>query len=180
MDQNAAGTAAGRARAPEAIVGRIGHDAGRMMITDAELHQRERRPVMGMDVYGRNPKSEAGQYFRASVWSWRPIHQWLAENCSDVIPEKTMRQLGFNDGAGSRSERICEEIADRLEQYLAYHPDGLYMEDSVVRTNPNTGQLFSADSVPCGVETVSPYQTSPDHLREFIEFLRNCGGFRVY
>ena len=29
---------------------------------------------MGMDVYGRDPDSPAGKYFRANVWSWRPIH----------------------------------------------------------------------------------------------------------
>jgi hypothetical protein len=26
---------------------------------------------MGMDIYGRNPTSEAGKYFQANIWSWR-------------------------------------------------------------------------------------------------------------
>lgn len=28
---------------------------------------------MGMDVSGINPTTEAGKYFRANVWSWRPL-----------------------------------------------------------------------------------------------------------
>ncbi len=27
---------------------------------------------MGMDVFGRNPSAEAGEYFRATAWSWAP------------------------------------------------------------------------------------------------------------
>jgi hypothetical protein len=38
---------------------------------------------MGMDVYGRNPTSEAGKYFRANVWSWRPIHALIEQECAD-------------------------------------------------------------------------------------------------
>ena len=29
---------------------------------------------MGMDVIGRKPKNKTGEYFRANVWSYRPIH----------------------------------------------------------------------------------------------------------
>jgi hypothetical protein len=32
---------------------------------------------MGMDVVGRNPRTEAGEYFRANVWSWGPIHNLI-------------------------------------------------------------------------------------------------------
>jgi hypothetical protein len=30
---------------------------------------------MGMDVFGRNPDSKAGAYFRANVWSRRPSYE---------------------------------------------------------------------------------------------------------
>jgi hypothetical protein len=28
---------------------------------------------MGMDVYGKEPKSDKGEYFRNNVWWWRPL-----------------------------------------------------------------------------------------------------------
>ena len=34
---------------------------------------------MGMDVYGNKPRCSKGEYFRASVWSWRPIHGLIVE-----------------------------------------------------------------------------------------------------
>lgn len=45
---------------------------------------------MGMDVYGKNPISERGSYFRNNVWWWRPLaeficetHPEIAEHCED-------------------------------------------------------------------------------------------------
>ena len=43
---------------------------------------------MGMDVYGRKPKNETGEYFRRNVWGWHPL--W--EYCCEANPEIT--QLG--------------------------------------------------------------------------------------
>jgi len=37
---------------------------------------------MGMDVYGKQPTSEAGEYFRRNVWGWHPL--W--EMCEDLFP----------------------------------------------------------------------------------------------
>ena len=34
---------------------------------------------MGMDVYGKNPTSEVGTYFRNNVWWWRPLWDYCLE-----------------------------------------------------------------------------------------------------
>ena len=70
---------------------------------------------MGMDVSGRKPSSEAGEYFRATVWSWHPIHALIIELCSDLLSEKMLRQLAFNDGAGPRSQKVCTAMANRFD-----------------------------------------------------------------
>ncbi len=38
---------------------------------------------MGMDVYGQNPTTKAGEYFRNTVWYWSPLWDY----CCDVAPE---------------------------------------------------------------------------------------------
>jgi len=50
---------------------------------------------MGMDVHGRRPRSETGAYFRANVWTWHP----LAEYIEDVAPELASRckRWHYND-----------------------------------------------------------------------------------
>jgi hypothetical protein len=45
---------------------------------------------MGMDVFGSNPDSEAGDYFRANVWSWCSIHDLIIRLCSDLLDEETL------------------------------------------------------------------------------------------
>jgi hypothetical protein len=54
---------------------------------------------MGMDVYGKQPSSEIGEYFRNNVWWWRP----LADYCLEVAPvalTSKCQHWHTNDGAG--------------------------------------------------------------------------------
>ena len=41
-----------------------------------------------MDICGRKPKNKIGEYFRANVWSYRPIY-WLCSIASMKHKEKT-------------------------------------------------------------------------------------------
>ena len=66
---------------------------------------------MGMDVYGRSPTSETGNYFRRNVWGWRP----LADYCLEVFPQLTdkCRYWHSNDGDGldkAHSIRLAKAI----------------------------------------------------------------------
>lgn len=56
---------------------------------------------MGMDVYGRDPKNETGEYFRRNVWGWRPLWDY----CLDVHPEIAgkVKYGHSNDGDGLAS-----------------------------------------------------------------------------
>lgn len=53
---------------------------------------------MGMDVYGKNPTTEVGSYFRANVWYWHPL--W--EYCERAFPEYAgkVEHGHSNDGDG--------------------------------------------------------------------------------
>ena len=68
---------------------------------------------MGMDVYGKNPVSETGEYFRNNVWWWRPL--W--EYCVDVAPELTSDVSGhYNDGDGLDADGAQELARILLEE----------------------------------------------------------------
>jgi len=158
---------------------------------------------MGMDVIGRKPKTEKGAYFRANVWSWRPIHALIAiadaRNGGRLVPEETMRLMCSNDGAGLKSQKTCNALADALERLLARpcliteHGLDILEEDGerVIRFPRNSsptmcdkgGRFWSPEDVKAGKvrqeDLRSPYDTSFDHVREFVTFLRNCGGFEV-
>jgi hypothetical protein len=72
-------------------------------VTDALGESNSKGIVMGMDIYGRHLTSEAGKYFRANVWSWRPIHALIEQECADVLDVEMLRQLGFMTALGDGS-----------------------------------------------------------------------------
>lgn len=66
---------------------------------------------MGMDVYGKNPSSEKGTYFRNNIWCWRPLWDY----CVEVAPELCSDLSGHtNDGDG-----LDEDGANMLAHILS-------------------------------------------------------------
>lgn len=135
---------------------------------------------MGMDVYGKKPRCEAGKYFRANIWSWPPIHALIEELCSDLLDEETLAKLSFNDGAGPKDQQTCTKMAQRFEMWMEQNTEGLKLDLGMRVTK--SGRLVSEEEVENhpDEELDSPYEVSDDHLKEWIEFLRNCGGFEVW
>lgn len=65
---------------------------------------------MGMDVVGRKPANERGEYFRNNVWWWRPLWDY----CVTVAPDLCADVNGhFNDGDGL-NEDGATQLADIL------------------------------------------------------------------
>ncbi len=135
---------------------------------------------MGMDVYGRKPRTEAGKYFRANVWSWHPIHALIVEICGDLLDEETLQHLAFNDGIGPTDQATCTEMAKRFEVWMEHHAEGHVLDSGTQVTEE--GRFVSAEERAANpdLETRSAYSVSDEHLKEWIEFLRNCGGFEVW
>lgn len=136
---------------------------------------------MGMDVFGRNPSAEQGRYFRAFVWTWRPIHELICTICSDLLGNELVEAMAFNDGEGPNEERTCLEMASRFERWLEENGDGFELPDSTLQVT-DTGRLVSSDELKANPDLVTrtPYQVSNQRLMEWTTFLRHCGGFEVW
>jgi len=67
---------------------------------------------MGMDVYGKKPTSERGEYFRNNVWWWRPLWDYCCEVGQEVITEEIAEHGSVNGGAGldEPSARVLAQI----------------------------------------------------------------------
>lgn len=123
---------------------------------------------MGMDVYGLKPANEKGSYFRANVWSWRPIHALCETALGQSLP------WGHNDGEGFKGQEECNRLADALDSYLQKNPDEKIEIESDMRIDAE-GKFLKRGSI----EGESAYSTSQEHVKEFVTFLRNCGGFEI-
>ena len=155
---------------------------------------------MGMDIAGIGNKEA---YFRANVWSWRPIHVII-----DFVTEKytlgiNTESFGFNDGAGVKRNELCIKLADgikaEMEQfglkdkedriYIAIgsswvtYPEGQFVTEKVVKENnlsEMSGILLHAPvASPSGL-VVPSYSLTKEHLDEFCKFLRVCQGFEIW
>lgn len=156
---------------------------------------------MGMDITGINPTMQDGEYFRANVWAWRPIH-YLCDYLS-MKHNLNFDTKGWehNDGCGLKTQKECNLLADKIEKHLKDHPflkndsDRMYVALNMwvdANTNqfvkphgmsvqyPNGTILYSSVVTKAGDIVQSAYSVSREHLNSFILFLRNCGGFEIF
>ena len=136
---------------------------------------------MGMDVFGRNPSEPCGQYFRASIWMWPPIHEQMALRCSDLFSDELLRAMAWNEGAGPDDQETCSIMAERFAQALTTHQDGFAVESNEVRVTEN-GHLVNKENLAQDptLKTSSPFRASRGLVMDWIQFLRHCGGFEVW
>ena len=154
-----------------------------------------------------------GVYFRANLWSWRPIAE-VIDYCNNVmglnLPESFLSGMHYNSGAGLETQEECHKLADAIDSMIDSKFDGwkyigvnykMYARKSV---NPD-GQIFEENlyNSPEVVQELEQHlgddifikdgefeykdinytvahATELSHLREFVTFLRECGGFEIW
>jgi hypothetical protein len=161
---------------------------------------------MGVDISGRKPKTEAGDYFSSNWWGWRPI---LAISEAAMLNSKLdydTSNWGSNDGKGLRTQKQCDKLADAIEllisnnlnEYLTEDDDRIYIvmgswceagtgkfigseREHVLNQQFEYGDILYAPVVAeDGTMVESSHGTSLGRLKQWITFLRNCGGFKIW
>jgi hypothetical protein len=171
---------------------------------------------MGMDVYGKNPKSENGTYFRRNVWGWHPLWEYV-ENVHPEIAELVEHaHTNDGDGLGSRdSKKLAKllvedynsgkvaEYVDERNKYLAELPfeecslcagtgirtDAVGLEhkqdtkvlepDIAIIVGRTTGWCNGCNGIGKKENFATSYYLEVDDIKEFAEFLVDCGGFEI-
>lgn len=146
--------------------------------------------VMGMDVYGiGNPEA----YFRANIWSWRPIYSLIKKFASDLVDDITIEGMTCNDGHGLYRTEDCITLANRIENWMEHNTDGLEVEmddkfenfiESIISSvkeqlKDRNEESSDIDKIQYGSNDNPKCKVEDDHLKEFIDFLRICEGFKV-
>lgn len=118
---------------------------------------------MGMDVYAKRPLDPALDYFRANVWRWRGIHKFMSLACKDIYGNEIDNKMAYNEGAGI-PEELVEDCADAMQD--------LFDKDfkSLDIWSPYPKEDHYADS----------YLVPTARLQDWINFVRNSGGFEVW
>ena len=150
-----------------------------------------------------------GIYFRANVWSWRPIVEFLCEHM-DFLDQDEANDLSYNNGGIINSEkanRIAERIfdlddIDAINQWVQHQKLAILMLDkescSICEgTGVRDVQPMLADLEPFTKEGKSGYKCngcdgegvqepfaanypfSRDRIIEFGIFAKESGGFQI-
>jgi len=165
----------------------------------------QRSTTMGMDVYGKNPTAPEGNYFRNSVWCWRPLAVYILQAAPRELISKC-RYWHSNDGAGlNQTDSLklaaflqAEIESGRTKQYeIRYKSELELMPDEPCELCESTGTRKpppqcgagdpKADGVICngcaGKGFKEPfakyYPFYTENVQEFVTFLRGCGGFKI-
>jgi hypothetical protein len=163
---------------------------------------------MGVDISGRKPKTEVGDYFSSNWWGWRPINAICELAAYDSKLKIDFSYWGSNDGKGLKTQKQCDKLADAIEllisensQYnenLADDDDRIYIvmgswceagtgkfigseREHVLNQQYEYGSLlFRPVVTPDGTLVESSHSTSLGRIKSFVTFLRNCGGFEIW
>ena len=71
---------------------------------------------MGMDVFGKAPATEDGEYFRRSVWGWRPLADFVCSLYPELTEACTYWQSNDGDGLDAAGSLA---LAEAIEADLA-------------------------------------------------------------
>ena len=150
---------------------------------------------MGMDVYGKAPRNEVGEYFRNNVWFWHPLWDFVCN--VDEATEKERSAGHTNDGFGFndlRSQRLAKRLRaldvegklDEHERATKAAMDALPDQRCNICDGTGTRRdMVVADGCnKCtGQGKVRPFETwykfTAENARDFIAFLEACGGLEI-
>lgn len=137
---------------------------------------------MGMDVIGRKAVNASGEYYRASVWCWRPLHELLVRLCGDLLSNEMLERMEYNSGAGPEDPAVCHEIATRLRSWLLSFDDDVYFLKEPPKGVTAESMVMDLFGQVSGATLSGPgdYYIKRDRVEEFANFVESSGGFAVW
>ena len=158
---------------------------------------------MGMDVYGKKPTAEVGNYFRNTGWWWHPLWKYVEEVAPRLAAKVEYAGSNDGDGLGARDSAklavilTAELDAGRTAQYAADYaarvealPDeqcslcggtGTRSDDLAVANDwTKPGGCNACDGKGSRRPSATWYDFSADNVREFRDFVAACGGFEIW
>ncbi len=171
---------------------------------------------MGMDVYGKNPTSEVGEYFRRNVWGWHPLWEYVEDTHPEIASlvihghtnsgdgldgEKStlLSKLLMEDYNSGKAEayvvernaklaelpfeecKLCDSTGIRTDEIGKHNGQDTkeLAPDIAIIVGRTHGWCNGCDGVGMVENWATNYYLEADDIKEFAEFLAECGGFEI-
>lgn len=147
---------------------------------------------MGMDVYGRDPRCDAGKYFRNNVWNWRPLWDYCLAEHPEIAGKVVNGHVNDGDGLDDEDALALANsiLADiRSGRVIEYEEEyQRKIDDLGYQTCPECNGLGDDGEEKClscmGSGKVLPfeayYRFSMENVIRFWRFLECSGGFSIH
>lgn len=142
-------------------------------------------------------RANPGDYFGTNFWTWRPIYAVMQQANEKFGLGLDLYGLGENSGFGLKTQGECNLLADALEKILdIYDSDSIQVcygswsdltgkrlteeeIDSLNQDYPRGTILYTGIAMSDKI-AISNHYAHIQEFKDFINFLRNCGGFEVW
>tara|TARA_R110000751_G_scaffold104518_2_gene200027 strand:- start:57 stop:608 length:552 start_codon:yes stop_codon:yes gene_type:complete len=138
-----------------------------------------------------------GVYFRNNVWWWRPLWDYVYEVCDSVLTEEDYHSGQSNEGH-TIDENKCVRMAlllnvelstDKTQEYTDTYRKTMddmpkekcdLCDGTGTRNNSNReGECNGCNGNGIRSSWVTNYPFDVENVREFVAFLKECGGFQI-
>ena len=124
-------------------------------------------------------KSNPGTYFRNNVWWWRPLWEFICDNCDHILNEEQMKN-GHNNGGiiieHDQAEEIHNVIVNVIGKKQIIKMDAEYTEMRKEAEEKNKGKKSTDEDYIWSAN----YPFDADNVMNFAEFCKQSGGFEIW
>ena len=134
---------------------------------------------MEVHILGRNPVSEVGRVFHASLREWAMLHEATRMVCERLLAPDLHEATRSRAGAGPREGLTCQQMAARLERWM----QGPHFAGT------NKVLVWVGVALACR-KPAWPRSAAPEDLLRgrdvrplvaaWVRFLNHCGGYAVW
>ena len=146
-----------------------------------------------MDVFGEKPLTERGKYFRNNVWYWHPLWAYCEFLEPDICSKVEYGHSNSGDGLNaSDSKKLSMSLKKALhnghvELYKKTYDEeitNLPDEDCFCTVRHLSVNSSDKECTACKGSKkmknyLSGYYFEVDNVKEFADFLMDCGGFSI-
>lgn len=150
---------------------------------------------MGMDVYGKKPENERGEYFRNNVWWWHPLWDYCLTQHPEPAAKVEHGHSNSGDGLNSQDAKklgmllkqdLLSGKVDAYEDMYKKEQDALPEQDCVIcnATGIRNDEYVQGTCNACSGKGKTEhfaknYPFAKKNVEDFSEFLINSGGFEI-
>lgn len=127
-----------------------------------------------MDLYGKKPKTEEGRHFVANIWEWSPLLDIITQ--TKVLHKNITDTMIFGNGGGPDTTDACDSVANKIEELMKEDiRDEIVSRPEILKDrNGNIGLAIY------GPGSSHAYSITRHRVKDFVKFLRGCGGFETW